>query len=282
VHRGHSAHSPPAEPAPPASDSTVGCAAGPRGATTRAGMIPRLVPLLVPLRITPSGLVVARHEIAPDHDPFAATMRRLVPVMAALPGQLNLLTAEAVGAAVVLGARIAVSTASPLLTAAASSVDVIVDSSLSTDSTKSGIAVTAPARPATVRTSHPSLGYHRCANECCGEPRCASGRPLVGRRAGHTKIAGNLADADPAGVRSDPDELARPSPPVRVLPASRSPLLPSPRPLATEPRYVPMRIIPLHRVHAERCQILHAGVDRECVGAQGGVSSSRLSSMMAD
>jgi hypothetical protein len=54
-------------------------------------------------------------------------MRRLVPVMAALPGQLNLLTAEAVAAAVVLGARIAVSTASPLPTAAPSSVDVIVD-----------------------------------------------------------------------------------------------------------------------------------------------------------
>lgn len=55
------------------------------------------------------------------------SMRRLVPVMAALPGQLNLLTAEAVAAAVVLGARIAVSTASPLLTAAADSVGVTVD-----------------------------------------------------------------------------------------------------------------------------------------------------------
>ena len=55
------------------------------------------------------------------------SMRRLVPVMAALPGQLNLLTAEAVAAAVVLGARIAVSTAPPLLTAAASSVDIFVD-----------------------------------------------------------------------------------------------------------------------------------------------------------
>ena len=55
------------------------------------------------------------------------SMRRLVPVMAALPGQLNLRTPEAVAAAVVLGARIAVSTASPLLDAAASSVDVIVD-----------------------------------------------------------------------------------------------------------------------------------------------------------
>jgi hypothetical protein len=38
----------------------------------------------------------------------------------------TLLTAEAVAAAVVLGARIAVSTASPLLAAAASSVDIIV------------------------------------------------------------------------------------------------------------------------------------------------------------
>ena len=55
------------------------------------------------------------------------SMRRLVPVMAALPGQLNLLTAEAVAAAFVPGARIAVSTASPLLAAAASSVDVGVD-----------------------------------------------------------------------------------------------------------------------------------------------------------
>jgi hypothetical protein len=55
------------------------------------------------------------------------SMRRLVPVMAALPGQLNLLTAEAVAAAVVLGARIAVSTASPLLTAAADSVGVGLD-----------------------------------------------------------------------------------------------------------------------------------------------------------
>ena len=55
------------------------------------------------------------------------SMRWLVPVMAALPGQLNLLTAEAVAAAVVLGARIAGSTASPHLAAAADSVDVIVD-----------------------------------------------------------------------------------------------------------------------------------------------------------
>ncbi len=55
------------------------------------------------------------------------SMRRLVPVMAALPGQLNLLTAEAVAAAVVLGARIAVSTESPLVTTAAASVGVSVD-----------------------------------------------------------------------------------------------------------------------------------------------------------
>lgn len=55
------------------------------------------------------------------------SIRRLVPVMAALPGQLNLLTAEAVAAAVVLGAKIAVSTPSPLLTAAAGSVGVGVD-----------------------------------------------------------------------------------------------------------------------------------------------------------
>ncbi len=55
------------------------------------------------------------------------SLRRLVPVMAALPGQLNLLTAEAVAAVVVLHARIAVSTASPLLAAAAGSVDVNVD-----------------------------------------------------------------------------------------------------------------------------------------------------------
>jgi hypothetical protein len=55
------------------------------------------------------------------------SMRRLVPVMTALPGRLNLLTAEAVAAAVVLSARIAVFRASPLLAAAANSVDVIVD-----------------------------------------------------------------------------------------------------------------------------------------------------------
>ena len=55
------------------------------------------------------------------------SLRRLVPVMAALPGQLNLITAEAVAAAVVLGARIVVSTASPLLAATANSVGVSVD-----------------------------------------------------------------------------------------------------------------------------------------------------------
>ena len=53
--------------------------------------------------------------------------RRLIPLMAALPGQLNMLTAEAVAAAVVLQARIAVTTPSPLLTGAATAVDIPVD-----------------------------------------------------------------------------------------------------------------------------------------------------------
>ncbi len=55
-------------------------------------------------------------------------LRRLVPVMRALPGQLNLLTAEAVAAAFVLGGTIVVSTESPLLTrpAATAGVDVEV------------------------------------------------------------------------------------------------------------------------------------------------------------
>jgi hypothetical protein len=55
------------------------------------------------------------------------SMRRLVPVITALPGQLNLLTAEPVTAAVVLGGRIAVSTTSSLLAAAADSVGVSID-----------------------------------------------------------------------------------------------------------------------------------------------------------
>jgi hypothetical protein len=55
------------------------------------------------------------------------SMRKLDPVMAGLPGQLNLLAADAVAAAVVLGARTAVSTTSPLHAVAASAVNVEVD-----------------------------------------------------------------------------------------------------------------------------------------------------------
>ena len=54
------------------------------------------------------------------------SMRRLVPVMAALPGGLNSYRRGS-AAAVVLGARIAVSTESPLVTTAAASVGVSVD-----------------------------------------------------------------------------------------------------------------------------------------------------------
>ena len=55
------------------------------------------------------------------------TLRRLVPVMAALPGQLNLLTAEAVAAAIVLDAPIAVTTDSDLLNRTATQVGVTVE-----------------------------------------------------------------------------------------------------------------------------------------------------------
>ena len=54
------------------------------------------------------------------------SLRRLVPVMAALPGQLNLLTAEAVAAAIVLDAPIAVTTDSDLLDRTAAQVGVDV------------------------------------------------------------------------------------------------------------------------------------------------------------
>lgn len=54
------------------------------------------------------------------------SLRRLVPVMRALPGQLNMLTAEAVAAAVVLSAGIVVTTESPLLDRAAQSAGVTV------------------------------------------------------------------------------------------------------------------------------------------------------------
>lgn len=53
--------------------------------------------------------------------------RRLVPVMAALPGQLNFLTAESVAAAVILKATIAVTTRSDLLDRTARAVGVQVE-----------------------------------------------------------------------------------------------------------------------------------------------------------
>ncbi len=54
-------------------------------------------------------------------------LRRLIPIMRALPGQLNLLTAEGVAAALILGGTIVVSTESPLLTAAAAAAGVDVE-----------------------------------------------------------------------------------------------------------------------------------------------------------
>src|SRR5262245_17023982 len=54
------------------------------------------------------------------------SLRRLVPVMSAIPGQLNLLTAEAVAAAIVLDAPIAVTTDSDLLDRTAAQVGVDV------------------------------------------------------------------------------------------------------------------------------------------------------------
>ena len=54
------------------------------------------------------------------------SLRRLVPVMSALGGQLNLLTAEAIAAAVVLESEIAVTTESPLLAQAAAAAGVTV------------------------------------------------------------------------------------------------------------------------------------------------------------
>ena len=55
------------------------------------------------------------------------SLRRLVPVMRALPGQLNLLTAEAVAAALILGGSIVVRTESPLLAHAAATAGVTVE-----------------------------------------------------------------------------------------------------------------------------------------------------------
>ncbi|MGH9064803.1 MAG: hypothetical protein ACRD0L_12680, partial [Acidimicrobiales bacterium] len=54
------------------------------------------------------------------------SLRRLVPVMQALPGQLNLLTAEAVAAAAILDGALVVSTESPLLSSAAQASGVAV------------------------------------------------------------------------------------------------------------------------------------------------------------
>jgi hypothetical protein len=54
------------------------------------------------------------------------SLRRLVPVMSALGGPLNLLTAEAIAAAVVLESGIAVTTESPLLAQAAAAAGVTV------------------------------------------------------------------------------------------------------------------------------------------------------------
>lgn len=53
-------------------------------------------------------------------------LRRLVPVMAALPGQVNILTAEAVATAIVLDASIAVVATSAMLDHAAAAAGVHV------------------------------------------------------------------------------------------------------------------------------------------------------------
>ncbi len=55
------------------------------------------------------------------------SLRRLVPVMRALPGQFNLLTAEAAAAAVVLGGTIVVGTESPLLARAAATAGMDIE-----------------------------------------------------------------------------------------------------------------------------------------------------------
>ncbi len=55
------------------------------------------------------------------------SLRHLVPVMAALPGNLNLSSAEAVAAPRVLGATIWVTTRSPLLEETAAAVGVPVE-----------------------------------------------------------------------------------------------------------------------------------------------------------
>ena len=55
------------------------------------------------------------------------SLRRLIPVMAVVPGNVNLLTAEAVAAATVLGATIAVTTQSGMLDRAAVAAGVTVE-----------------------------------------------------------------------------------------------------------------------------------------------------------
>ena len=61
----------------------------------------------------------------PDHVELLS-LRRLVPVMSALPGQLNMLTAEAVAAAAVLDADLVVTTHSELLVGTAQHAGVAV------------------------------------------------------------------------------------------------------------------------------------------------------------
>jgi len=53
-------------------------------------------------------------------------LRRLVPVMAALPGQVNILTAEALATAIVLDASVAVVATSAMLNRAAAAAGVPV------------------------------------------------------------------------------------------------------------------------------------------------------------
>jgi hypothetical protein len=54
-------------------------------------------------------------------------LRRLVPIMAALPGQINVLTAEAVAAAIVIDGSIAVTTQSEMLNRTARAAGIAVD-----------------------------------------------------------------------------------------------------------------------------------------------------------
>jgi hypothetical protein len=54
-------------------------------------------------------------------------LRRLVPIMQALPGQLNLLTAEAIASALLLDVPLLVTTNSPLLDTASRAVGVSVE-----------------------------------------------------------------------------------------------------------------------------------------------------------